>query len=51
LCILDRRNYFLVSGSCSVKGFQIHGPSITSQKSVSKGVGAFPGSNLQSQSS
>lgn len=28
LCILDRTNYYLTSGNVSVKGFQIHGPSI-----------------------
>ena len=28
LCILDRTNYYLASGNVSVKGFQIHGPSI-----------------------
>ena len=28
LCILDRTNYCLTSGTVSVKGFQIHGPSI-----------------------
>ena len=28
LCILDRTSYYLASGNISVKGFQIHGPSI-----------------------